>query len=43
MSISTAKTYVNRATSAGTKPEDTIQLLAKAIEEIIKEVRRLRA
>jgi hypothetical protein len=41
MSLGNARTYVGRATSSGTQPEEAIKLLAQAIEEIIKEVRRL--
>jgi len=43
MSLSSAQTYVNRATHAAKSPQEAIDLLGKAIEELIKEVKRLKA
>jgi hypothetical protein len=43
MSLSTAQTYVGRARSEAKTPQASIELLAKAIEELIKEVKRLKA
>jgi hypothetical protein len=42
MSASTAQTYVNRAIHSAKSPQESIELLAKAIEELIKEVKRLK-
>jgi hypothetical protein len=43
MSLSAAQTYVVRATQASKSPQESIGLLAKAIEELIKEIKRLKA
>ena len=40
MSLGLAKTYAARATTTA-KSEEAIKLLAMAIEELVKEIRRL--
>jgi hypothetical protein len=43
MSLSAAQAFVGRATRSAKSPQESIELLAKAIEELIKEVKRLKA